>query len=67
MQKDYSTHLIISYGLWFFWGLLGAHRFFNRHWLSGFLMLFTGGMCGIWWLIDLFLMPSIVKENLNEL
>ncbi len=66
MQKDYSTHLLISYMLWWFLGIFGAHRFFNRHWLSGLLMMFTGGMCGIWWIIDAFLMPSIVEENINE-
>jgi len=65
MQKDYSTHLFISYVLWFFWGIFGVHRFFNRRWVSGILMLCTGAMCGIWWIIDLFLMPSIVKDNLN--
>tara|TARA_Y100001970_G_C14246651_1_gene868755 strand:+ start:1292 stop:1495 length:204 start_codon:yes stop_codon:yes gene_type:complete len=67
MKADYSTHLAISYGLWFFWGIFGAHRFFNGHWVSGILMACTGGMCGIWWVIDAFLMPSIVKENLSEL
>ena len=67
MQKDYSTHLVISYILWWFLGLFGAHRFFNGRWLSGILMFCTAGMCGIWWLADMILMPSIVKENLNEI
>ncbi len=67
MQKDYSTHLIISYILWWFLGLFGAHRFFNRRWGTGILMLCTAGFCGIWWLCDAILMPSIVKENLDEL
>ena len=66
MKTDYSTHLMISYGLWLFWGIFGAHRFFNRHWISGILMAATGGLCGIWWLCDLILMPSIVKEHLRE-
>lgn len=67
MKTDYSTHLLISYALWFFWGLFGAHRFFNRQWVSGIVMALTAGMCGVWWVIDAFLMPQIVKDGLDEL
>lgn len=66
MQRDYSTQLLISYILWWFLGIFGAHRFFNGHWKSGVLMALTAGMCGIWWIIDAVLMSEIVREHLNE-
>jgi len=34
-------------------GPLGIHRFYLGYPLEGVLMLFTGGGCGIWWIIDL--------------
>lgn len=30
-------------------------------------MALTAGMCGVWWIIDAFLMPQIVKDGLDEL
>lgn len=66
MTKDYSTHLLISYLLWFFLGFWGAHRFFNGRWISGILYMFTGAFCGIGWIIDLFLIPGIVEETCHS-
>ena len=37
----------------FFLGVLGIHRFLKSFWLSGIIWLFTGGLFGIGWLIDL--------------
>jgi TM2 domain-containing membrane protein YozV len=35
-----------------FLGPLGTHRFYLGYWAIGLIMLFTGGACGIWSLID---------------
>ncbi len=38
--------------LCFFFGILGAHRFYLGYTWQGFVQLFTLGGLGIWWLID---------------
>ena len=37
----------------FFLGGLGIHRMLKKHWISGIVFLFTGGLFFIGWLIDL--------------
>lgn len=54
-----DTHsLAVGYIAWLA-GMFGAHRFYYGHQLTGTLWFFTGGLCGIGWLVDLFLMPSL--------
>jgi len=48
----------VAYLVWFFCGL---HYAYTRQWLLQVIFWFTGGGFGIWWLIDLFRMPSIVR------
>lgn len=56
----------IAYLLWFFFGLLGIHRFYLGRPISGVIYLLTGGVFLIGWIIDLFLIPSMVRmENLE--
>lgn len=52
----------VAYVLWFFLGLLGVHRFYCNRVLSGLLWLLTGGLFGIGWLVDLFIIPGMVRS-----
>ncbi len=58
----------VAYFLWFFFGLLGIHRFYFRKFISGFIMLgLTVTILGlavsaVWWLVDVFLIPGIERE-----
>ena len=57
-----STHsMAVGYILWIF-GFTGAHRFYFGKPLTGTLWLFTGGLAGIGWFIDLFLIPSMDRS-----
>lgn len=52
-----NTHSkLIGYVLWIF-GFMGAHRFYYGRPISATIWLFTFGLLGIGWLIDLFLIP----------
>ena len=57
-----ETHLkSIGYLLWIF-GFTGAHRFYFGKPVTGAIWLFTGGLLGVGWLIDLFLIPSMYRK-----
>ncbi|CAK8715423.1 MAG: TM2 domain-containing membrane protein YozV [Candidatus Electronema aureum] len=57
-----GTHsVVMGYILWFF-GFLGVHRFYYGKPISGTIWFFTLGLCGIGWLVDLFLIPSMDRE-----
>lgn len=56
----------VGYLLWFFFGVLGAHRFYCGRVVTGILWALTGGICGIGWLVDAFLIPSMVDEANRE-
>jgi hypothetical protein len=49
----------VAYLTWF---LCGLHYAYARQWLLQFFFWFTGGGFGIWWFIDLFRMPGIVRD-----
>jgi len=49
-----------AYLLWFFLGLLGAHKFYLNKIGIGILYFLTGGLLGIGWLIDLFTLGNQV-------
>jgi TM2 domain-containing membrane protein YozV len=51
----------IGYVLWVF-GFTGAHRFYYGKRWTGLLWLCTGGLFGIGWFIDLFLIPGMDAE-----
>lgn len=58
---------IATYLLWFFFGLLGIHRFYLGHTGWGLVYLLTGGLVGIGWLVDLFLIPAYVLNYNHRL
>jgi TM2 domain-containing membrane protein YozV len=51
----------MGYVLWLF-GFTGAHRFYYGRPVTGTIWLFTLGLLGIGWLIDLFLIPSMDRS-----
>ena len=62
MNTNNNTHsLLVGYVLWIF-GFLGAHRFYFGRPVSGTIYLFTLGLLGIGWLVDLFLMPGLERS-----
>ena len=50
-QYDYSVAVFLS----FFFGFLGADRFYLGHKLLGSLKFLTGGGLGLWWAVDFIL------------
>ncbi len=70
-QMTFETHKKsegVAYFLWFFFGLLGIHRFYFRQFISGFIMLgltvtiFGLAVSAVWWLVDVFLIPGMARE-----
>ncbi|WP_228373221.1 TM2 domain-containing protein [Demequina silvatica] len=54
----------ITYILWFFLGVFGVHHFYMGKIGRGILWLLTGGLFLIGWIVDLFTIPSQVR-NVN--
>ncbi len=62
MFGNNDTHRkTIGYILWIF-GFTGSHRFYYGKPISGTIWLFTLGLLGVGWLIDLFLIPGMDDE-----
>lgn len=61
VQKTRAS-LADAYLLAFFLGLFGAHYFYLRRPRWGFLYLFTFGLLGVGWLIDLFRLKFLVSR-----
>jgi len=56
---------LTAYLLWFPLGLLGAHKFYLKKVGMGVLYFFRGGLFGIGWIIDVFIMSSQI-DKANE-
>lgn len=75
----YKKSALIAYLLWWFLGSFGAHRFYMGRTASAILMLalFWGSVLlmvvgigfltiiipSIWWIVDAFLIPGIVRDH----
>jgi len=57
----------VTYLLWFFFGIIGVHKFYLNKFGMGILYILTGGIFLIGWLIDLFTIPSQVRHYNEEL
>lgn len=61
-ESTHPTHSkTIGYLLWIF-GFIGAHRFYFGRQISGIIWMFTLGLLGIGWIIDLFLIPGMERD-----
>jgi len=54
-----------AYLCWFlcFLGLCGIHRFYAGKFWTGLLWLLTGGLLFVGQIIDLFLIPSMIRRS----
>lgn len=51
--------ILLSYALWFFLGFFGVHHLYMGRGIGVWLVsLITFQGLGLWWLLDLFLIPS---------
>lgn len=60
---------VVTYLLWILGGcgVLGLHRFYLGRWVSGLIWFLTGGLFLVGAIIDLFLIPGMVRiENLSR-
>ena len=55
----------IAYALWFFLGVVGAHRFYAGDTGYALGLLFTLGGLGVWALVDVFFIGKRIR-TLNE-
>jgi TM2 domain-containing membrane protein YozV len=61
--SDTTSHnKVIGYLFWLF-GFTGAHRFYYGRPVTGVIWLFTAGLLGIGWIIDVFLIPGMDDES----
>lgn len=59
--------IVVCYLLWFFFGVLGIHKFYLGKNVMGVVYLLTAGLLGIGWFIDMFLIPFQVSSYNNNL
>lgn len=45
-----------------FFGFAGLHRFYLGRWVTGLIWLFTAGLLFIGTIVDLFLIPGMVRR-----
>lgn len=57
----------VAYVLWFFFGVIGGHRFYAGDTGYALGLLFTLGGIGFWALIDVFFIGRRIKEKNQQL
>jgi hypothetical protein len=63
VESRQPKSMATAYALWLLLGLLGGHRYYLGRTKSAVLMTLTLGGVGVWWLIDAFLLPGMVKSD----
>lgn len=58
MQNQDTHSVVIGYLFWIL-GFTGLHRFYYGKPITGAIWLFTFGVFGIGWIVDLFLIPGM--------
>jgi TM2 domain-containing membrane protein YozV len=53
----------VAWLLFYFGGLFGLHRFYQGKWVTGILYLFSMGLFGIGWIVDLFCLNEQIHEG----
>ncbi len=59
--RNDSHSAVMGYLLWLF-GFMGSHRFYFGKPVSGTIWMFTFGLFGIGWIVDLFLIPGMDED-----
>lgn len=74
MQYDANKKsTLIAYLAWFFLGIFGVHRFYLNRTRSAIIMLLltllvvTSIISLVWWVVDAFLIPGVVREYNSDL
>lgn len=64
-----SQSVVLAYVFWFFLGLLSAHRFYLGRPISAMTQIFLNILIVglLWTLVDLFLIPGMIRANQEEL
>ncbi len=57
-----ATHSTLIGYLLLILGFTGAHRFYYGKNITGIIWLCTGGVFGVGWIIDIFLLPRIARK-----
>lgn len=61
-SRPLDTHSkVFGYIMWIF-GFMGAHRFYFGRPISGTIWMFSAGLLGVGWIVDLFLIPNMDRE-----
>jgi len=58
--------LLISYAFLFALGFAGAHRFYLGRFYTGVLYLCTGGFLGLGLILDFFMIPFMVADDISD-
>ena len=56
----------VAFVFWLFLGLVGGHRYYLGRVPTAILQTLTLGGLGVWWLLDLLLLPGMVRSANGE-